>query len=82
MALNASHSGSPVHTNIIKPVEHSGEFLFHLSRETLMGSSFRRTTAASEAITAFVKEHNRGTKPVILEMKEVKCLQFRGTVGI
>ena len=46
-------------------------FFSILSRETLRGSSFRSTDALSEAITAFVNEHNEKAKPFIWKKREV-----------
>ena len=56
-------------------------FFSILSRETLRGSSFRSTDALSEAITAFVNEHNEKAKPFIWKKREVKGSQLRNTIG-
>ncbi len=56
-------------------------FFSILSRETLKGSSFRSTDALSEAITAFVKEHNGKAKPFVWKKREVKGSQLRDTIG-
>lgn len=56
-------------------------FFSILSRETLRGSSFRSTDALSEAITAFVNEHNRKAKPFIWKKRDVKGSQLRNTIG-
>ena len=56
-------------------------FFSILSRETLRGSSFRSTDALSEAITAFVKEHNGKAKPFVWKKREVKGTQLRNTIG-
>ncbi len=55
-------------------------FFSILSRETLKGSSFRDTDALSEAITAFVKEHNTKAKPSIWRKRDVKGSQLRNTI--
>ncbi len=56
-------------------------FFSVLSRETLRGSSFRSTDAFSEAITAFIKEHNGKAKPFIWKKRDVKGSQLRNTIG-
>ena len=55
-------------------------FFSILSRETLKGSSFRDTDALSEAITAFVNEHNKKEKPFVWKKRDVKCSQLRNTI--
>ena len=55
-------------------------FFSILSREVLRGSSFRSTDALSEAITAFVKEHNGEAKPFVWKKREVKGSQLRNTI--
>ncbi|MHB8372896.1 MAG: IS630 family transposase [Thermoplasmataceae archaeon] len=55
-------------------------FFSILSRETLRGSSFRSADALSEAITAFVNEHNKKAKPFIWKKREVKGSQLRNTI--
>ena len=55
-------------------------FFSILSRETLRGSSSRDTDALSEAITAFVKEHNGEAKPFVWKKREVKGSQLRNTI--
>ena len=56
-------------------------FFSILSRETLKGASFRSTDALSEAIIAFVNEHNEKAKPFIWKKREVKGSQLRNTIG-
>ena len=56
-------------------------FFSILSRETLRGSSFRGTDALSEAITAFVNEHNKKGKPFIWKKRDVKGSRLRNTIG-
>ena len=53
---------TPTSTSWLNMVE---IFFSILSRETLRGSSFRSNDALSEAITAFVNEHNGKVKPSI-----------------
>ena len=55
-------------------------FFSILSRETLKGSSFRDTDALSEAITAFVNEHNKKEKPFVWKKRDVKGSQLRNTI--
>ena len=55
-------------------------FFSILSRETLRGSSFRSTDALTEAITAFVSEHNNKAEPFIWKKREVKGSQLRNTI--
>ena len=45
------------------------------------GTSFRSTDALSEAIIAFVNEHNEKAKPFIWKKREVKGSQLRNTIG-
>ena len=56
-------------------------FFSILSRETLKEASFRSTDALSEAIMAFVNEHNSKAKPFIWKKREVKGSQLRNTIG-
>ena len=56
-------------------------FFSILSRETLKGASFRSIDALSEAIIAFVNEHNSKAKPFIWKKREVKGSQLRNTIG-
>jgi len=55
-------------------------FFSILSRETLKGSSFRSTDALSEAIAAFVNEHNKKAKPFVWKKRDVKGSQLRNTI--
>ena len=55
-------------------------FLSVLSKETLNGSSFRYADALTDAITAFVNEHNEKAKPFVWKKKEVKGSQLRNII--